>query len=191
MTVTALLAKPKERYLRRRTQSHPLFTLARMTTRHHTKDKGDLAVARVLADLVGRGVTVLLPFTEHAPFDLVAHIGDAFYRIQVKFRSAKNGRVQVLFRSSWADKHGTHHRPMPRDAVDVIAIYCPDTDITYYLNPADFRLSASVRIHPSRNGQVARVVHASACLAFPPASCTTPRTDPPDTSPELGECGAA
>ena len=147
MTVTALLAKPKEPSRVRPTPSHPVFTLRSMTTRHPTKDKGDLAVAQVLADLVARGVTVLVPFTEHAPFDLVAHTGDAFYRIQVKFRSSKNGRVVVLFRSSWADRHGTHHRPMPRRAVDVIAIYCPNTGATYYLNPADFRSSASV---PSR-----------------------------------------
>lgn len=42
---------------------------------HHTKDKGDLGVAKAYADLVGKGFDVLLPTTEHAPFDLVAHKG--------------------------------------------------------------------------------------------------------------------
>ncbi|MET0901103.1 MAG: group I intron-associated PD-(D/E)XK endonuclease [Mycobacterium sp.] len=35
---------------------------------HHTKDKGDLGVAKVHADLVSQGFTVLFPATEHAPF---------------------------------------------------------------------------------------------------------------------------
>ena len=138
-----------------------------MPTRHHTKDKGDLAVARVLGDLVGRGVTVLLPFTEHAPFDLVAYTDDSFYRIQVKFRAAKNGSVTVLFRSSWADRNGTHHRPMPRHEVDVIAVYCPDTAGVYYIDPADFLSSVSVRIEPPRNGQTARIVPALVVSGVP------------------------
>ncbi len=41
--------------------------------RHHTKDKGDLGVAKVHADLASQGFTVLFPATEHAPFDLVAY----------------------------------------------------------------------------------------------------------------------
>ncbi|WP_371815001.1 group I intron-associated PD-(D/E)XK endonuclease [Mycobacterium sp. DL440] len=40
--------------------------------RHHTKDKGELGVAKAHADLVGKGFYVLFPATEHAPFDLVA-----------------------------------------------------------------------------------------------------------------------
>ena len=46
-------------------------------TRHHTKDKGDLAVVKVQADLVEQGASVLLPLTEHAPFDLVATLPGA------------------------------------------------------------------------------------------------------------------
>jgi PD-(D/E)XK endonuclease len=41
--------------------------------RHHTKDKGDLGVAKVHADLACEGFTVLFPATEPAPFDLVAY----------------------------------------------------------------------------------------------------------------------
>ena len=93
---------------------------------------------------------MLLPFTEHAPFDLVAYLDDAFYRVQVKFRTATNGRVTVQFSSSWADRHGSHHRPMPRDEVDAVAIYCPDTMQIYYLDPSDFRSRVNVRLEPAR-----------------------------------------
>lgn len=141
-----------------------------MVTRHHTKDKGDLAVLKVLADLGERGFGALLPVTEHAPFDLVAYGSGSFYRVQVKFRAASNGRVQVAFVSSWADRHGTHKRPMSRDEVDVIAIYCPDTRECYYVDPASCRESVSLRVEPARNGQAKGVLLAERYRLMPPAS---------------------
>ena len=107
---------------------------------------------------------------------------EAFYRVQVKYRTAKQGRAVVLFRSSWADRHGTHHAPMPRSAVDVIAIYCPNTAQTYYINPHDFGSSVSVRVEASRNRQALGILSASTCLAFPPASSLGARVSRPTDS---------
>lgn len=84
--------------------------------RHHTKDKGDLGVAKAHADLVGKGYYVLFPATEHAPFDLVAYAAGTFHRIQVKYRSARAGAVRLNFRSTWADRHGAHSTPIDKDA---------------------------------------------------------------------------
>ena len=61
---------------------------------HHTKTKGDLAVAKALADLSEQGFVVLLPLTEHAPFDLVAYAASRFVRVQVKYRTAVRGCVR-------------------------------------------------------------------------------------------------
>ena len=141
-----------------------------MATRHHTKDKGDLAVVKVYADLVERGAVALLPLTEHAPFDLVAYLDATFYRVQVKYRTLTRGSVNVQFQSTWADRHGIHKRPMPRDQVDVVAIYCPDTGFTYYVNPSDFGGSVTLRVTPSRNGQQFGVLPVSKFLAMPPAT---------------------
>jgi hypothetical protein len=153
-----------------------------MATGHHTKDKGDVAVAKVLADLVERGAMVLQPFTEHAPFDLVAYSGGAFYRVQVKFRTLKGGSVYVAFRTTWADRHGIHNRPMPRHEVDVIAIYCPETGRTYYVNPLDFGLSVTVRVEPSKNSQALRVLQGTSCEVFPPPTCVGARVAHPNAS---------
>jgi hypothetical protein len=144
--------------------------LRRMTQRHHTKDKGDLAVAKVQADLIERGAVVLQPFTEHAPFDLVAYMEERFYRVQVKFRTAKQGRVIVRFSNSWADRHGTHIRPMPRHEVDAVAIYCPETMECYYVDPSEYGLSVSLRVSPAKNRQSMRVLPSSSFLEFPPAT---------------------
>ena len=137
---------------------------------HHTKDKGDLGVAKVHADLVSNGFTVLFPATEHAPFDLVAYKGARFHRLQVKYRSARGGAVTVKFRSIWADRNGTHVRPTDKNAIDVVCIYCPETDECYYVRPSAHGESVTLRIAPSRNGQQARTLDAAAFRELPPVA---------------------
>jgi hypothetical protein len=133
---------------------------------HHTKNKGDLGVAKAYADLVEQGYVVLFPATEHAPFDLVAYDG-SFHRVQVKYRSTALGAVQVRFQSFWADRNGTHAIPMDKASVDVVCIYCPETDQCYYVRPDEHRSSVTLRIAPSRNRQVIGVLTAADYRRFP------------------------
>jgi hypothetical protein len=129
-----------------------------MVVAHHTKSKGDLGVAKAHADLVGQGFIVLFPTTEHAPFDLVAYGGDGeFHRIQVKYRSARSGVVSVSFRAIWSDRAGVHVQPIDKGAIDLVCIYCPETDECYYVRPADYGGSVTVRVVPAPNGQRAGV----------------------------------
>jgi hypothetical protein len=128
---------------------------------HHTKNKGDLGVAKAYADLVGQGFIVLFPATEHAPFDLVAYDGGDFVRVQVKYRVLRRGAVVVEFASSWADRHGTHRVPMDKSEVDVVCVYCPDVDACFYVRPQEHSTSVTLRVTPSRNGQVIGVLPAS------------------------------
>lgn len=120
---------------------------------HHTKDKGDIGVAKVFADLVAKGYMVLFPATEHAAFDLVAYADPDFLRVQVKYRSARGGAVKVAFRSLWADRNGTHTRRWDKTAVDLVAIYCPEVDSCFYVDPTEFSESVTLRIGQTRNGQ--------------------------------------
>ena len=133
----------------------PLPYSARMA--HHTKDKGDLGLAKAHADLVAQAFIVLFPMTEHAPFDLVAYKAGGFERVQVKYRSVKAGVVRVVFESSWSDAHGHHTRPIDKSQVDVICIYCPDTDECYYVRPAVHGVCVSLRVTATRNNQVVGV----------------------------------
>lgn len=125
--------------------------------RHHTKDKGDLGVAYAKADLIEKGYQLLLPLTEHAPFDLVGYKDECFVRVQVKYRAAKNGVVTLAFKSWWADRHGVHMRRMNKDEVDVVCIYCPDTRRCYYVDPKQHGSHISLRIAPALNGNSANV----------------------------------
>jgi hypothetical protein len=121
---------------------------------HHTKEKGDLGVLKAQLDLFEQGFTILNPVTEHAPFDLVAYRDREFKRIQVKYKTVdKTGALTLHFRSSWADKNGTHMREIDKDEVDLYCIYCPDTDACYYLDPKDFNRSVTLRVEASKNNQ--------------------------------------
>ncbi|MBN3939256.1 MAG: hypothetical protein HWQ40_04695 [Nostoc sp. NMS9] len=53
---------------------------------HHTKNKGDIAATKAIADLTLKGYLILTPVVcEHLPFDFVAYKDDKFYKIQAKY----------------------------------------------------------------------------------------------------------
>lgn len=135
---------------------------------HHTKDKGDLGVAKVFADLVEKGFGLLFPATEHAPFDLVAYDeAGRFIRVQVKYRAARGGVIQLAFNSTWSDRHGVHKRPMDKASVDVVAIYCPDVDACFYVDPSLFGGAITLRLEPTKNCQQIGVSYADSFRELP------------------------
>ena len=136
----------------RRARSRAVHNNASMKP-HHTKDKGDLGVLHAKIDLVKKGFGILVPETEHAPFDLVAFRGDQFLRVQVKYRTMVDGRVSVRFESVWADRRGVHKVPMDKSAVDVVCIFCPDTGLCYYVDPLQHRRRVDLRILQPANNQ--------------------------------------
>ena len=125
---------------------------------HHTKEKGDLGVLKAQLDLFEQGFMILNPVTEHAPFDLVAYKRSEFKRIQVKYKSIdKYGCLTVHFRSCWADKNGSHMRTVDKTEIDLYCVYCPQTDSCYYLDPAAFNRSVTLRVETPKNNQTQKV----------------------------------
>src|SRR5690349_12295313 len=113
---------------------------------HHTKNKGDFGLFQAQLDLVKKGYGILLPMTEHEAFDLVAYKEGKFLRVQVKYRRAFNGVIRVPFFSSWADRHGVHVVQMEKTVVDLVCVYCPDTDRCYYVDPRRFGGAVLLRL---------------------------------------------
>ena len=134
---------------------------------HHTKNKGDLGVAKAFCDLVEKGYLVLFPSTEHAPFDLVAYDGERFVRIQVKYRSAVKGVLQVNWISWWADKNGSHGKLVDKGQVDVFCIYCPETDKCYYVRADEANVGLTLRIATPKNNQLQNVRFAESYTRVP------------------------
>lgn len=135
---------------------------------HHTKNKGDLGAIKAMADIAGKGWRILIPFTEHEPFDFVAYDGKRFLRVQAKYRQMKRGCAYVEFRSSWSDRKGVHHTPIDRDAIDLVCVYVPESDSCYYFDPANVDgKSITLRIEPTRNNNEKRITWARDFVEIP------------------------
>ena len=125
--------------------------------RHHTKDKGDIGLACVIADLIKHDIQVALPISEHLPFDLIAiHAKGTPLKVSVKYRVMRaSGTVRVEARSVWNDRNGTHHRRHSPGDYDVVGIYCPDTDECYYVLASELSPSGkTLRITDAGNNQI-------------------------------------
>lgn len=133
---------------------------------HHTKEKGDLGLAKAYADLVSRGYRVFFSHSEHLPFDLAVYKNGKFTRVQVKYVKLYNGTIRVRFTSTWVDRDGVHHKPVDKSEVDVYCVYCPETDRCYYLDPKKFGIDVSLRIDAAKNNQSNGVKLADDYLDF-------------------------
>jgi hypothetical protein len=121
---------------------------------HHTKVKADIGVAKVIADLTLKGYVPCIPLSEHQPYDIVVVLDDgSTYKIQVKYATLKkNGTIEVKFRTSWADKNGTHIKHYKQGDFDYYAIYCPDKEIVLYI-PNSSNYPKAIRFDKPTNNQ--------------------------------------
>lgn len=124
---------------------------------HHTKDKGDLGLIKVMCDLSEQGFKILTPFSEHLPFDLVAFspVSGKLYKVQVKYKKLSKGVVTVPLRTSFLSSEGSVAKRYKDGDFDVIAVYCPDIQSCAYLTNEDTKYlnnSATLRVEPPKVG---------------------------------------
>jgi hypothetical protein len=121
---------------------------------HHTKTKADIGLTSVISDLTKKGYVPCVPLSEHQPYDVVAITDDGnVFKLQVKYSSLKkNGTIEVRFRTSWADKNGTHIKKYLESAFDYYAIYCPEKDTVLYV-PNIPNCPKSIRFDAPANNQ--------------------------------------
>lgn len=94
---------------------------------HHTKLKGDIAVAAVIFDLTKKGYIISEPMSENAPYDLICDTGEKLLRIQVKYRENET----IPHKTSWADKNGSHSKIIDTSKIDYFALVNKDFLICY------------------------------------------------------------
>ncbi len=129
------------------------------SSRHLTKDKGDLALIKVIADLRQHGILCCLPLSEHLPFDLIAVMPDmkTLLRVQVKYRSGtKHGTVLVEFKNNYYDSKKIYWKSVDFSEVDAYAVYIPDVDQVAYFRVDDLQDavgSLTLRFEPPKNNQ--------------------------------------
>jgi hypothetical protein len=140
-----------------------------VTRYHHTKNKGDLGAIKAMADMTAKGWSVFVGLSEHQAFDFAAYRDGRFVRVQAKYRAVDSkGVLNVPFSTCWADRHGVHSVPIDRLAIDLFAIYCPDTEICYYVDPSLVEGGhIGLRVAPTRNSQAKRIKWANDFLEIP------------------------
>ena len=124
---------------------------------HHTKDKGDLGLIKVMSDLSEQGFKILTPFSEHLPFDLVAFSpkSGSLYKVQVKYKTLSRGVVSIPLRTSFLGQEGSVVKRYKDTDFDVIAVYCPDIKSCAYLSSesvAHLNNSATLRVNLPKVG---------------------------------------
>ena len=102
-----------------------------------TNQKGDIAEANVVAQLIEKGYTVSEPVNDHCRYDLVVDNGE-LNRVQVKYASLREeGRIYVSIKSSNPNTSGSNQKYYNEDEVDAFAVYCSDTDAVYWVEYDD------------------------------------------------------
>jgi len=137
---------------------------------HHTKTKGDLGASKAMADTTAKGWSVFVGLSEHQAFDFAAYREGRFLRVQAKYRAVTSGIVYLKLDSNWSDRHGVHHVPLDREAIDLLVIYVPDTERCYYIDPRQVKAATlCLRLDPCLNNNKKRITWAKDFLEIPDA----------------------
>lgn len=111
---------------------------------HHTKLKGDIAVAAVILDLTKKGYIISEPMSENASYDLICDTGEKLLRIQVKYREDE----VIPSRNSWSDKNGHHSKKIDTSKIDYFALVNKDLLVCY---PLPCMVGTSIRFKIPEN----------------------------------------
>jgi hypothetical protein len=131
--------------------------------RHKTKDKGDLGVAKAIPNLLEHNIRCCLPLSEHLPFDLIAVMPDftTLRRVQVKYRAAeKDNSIDLKFRAHYYNSKHIYTKPVNLEEIDCYAVYCPQTEVIYYLRVDEIpeaATSVTLRLGPPLNNWQTKV----------------------------------
>jgi PD-(D/E)XK endonuclease len=119
----------------------------------HPVDVGSRTEAIVLAELVRRGYSVLMPFGHNHRYDLVLDIEGSFIRVQCKTGRLRNGCVLFGAQSVRANTRKRVLRHY-KDDIEMFIVHCPETDGIYAVPIEDAtRTQGTLRIEPTANGQ--------------------------------------
>jgi hypothetical protein len=134
-----------------------------------TKEKGDLGQSLIMADLLKKGHKVLIPLGEDWRFDLLVYREYKFERIQCKFDGGNKSGKNFVFVNTRSCNNWLSNKYTAKE-IDWIAIYHKPTDLVYYVKSEYLgkfgRSAINLRLSPSINGQLKRILWAKDFLKF-------------------------
>jgi len=99
----------------------------------NTKQVGDTSEAIVLAELIGRGYTVSVPFGDNDPYDLVVDTADGLHRVQIKTGWIEDGCLRFKTGSKTTREGATVVEDYTDSDVESFAVRCGDTGELYWV----------------------------------------------------------
>lgn len=122
-----------------------------------SKSIGERTEGLVLAALLRRGKTVLLPFGDNQRYDLLVDNKDgSFTRVQCKTGRLKLGSIR--FNTYSTNQKGI--RKLYLGSADAFGVYCPETDKSYLvpmLDVANIGTTAMLRVDHPKNNQITKI----------------------------------
>lgn len=101
----------------------------------HSKHKGAMAEAKVMADLIDKGYSVAVVFDDLQPFDLITIDKEYnLYKVQVKYcKVTKSGSAVLKLENSMSNKTLLYTKKYLRSEVDIFAAYIPGYNLCLYV----------------------------------------------------------
>lgn len=100
-----------------------------------TKQKGDIGLTQIVANLELHGIKSALPIADHLPFDLIAINKNAkLSRISIKYRELRNGIIRIPLTTVYSNRNGAITNRVNLNEIDAFAVYCAQTKKCYYIS---------------------------------------------------------
>lgn len=125
-----------------------------------SKQKGNLTELQCLTAFAQLGLTVSIPYGDHARYDFVIDVGNKLYKVQCKTSSKQDeGVYSFSCRSTAANHSRAASRTYTEDEIDFFATII---DGQCYLIPVQETSSNSknLRFAPPKNGQKVGITYA-------------------------------
>src|SRR5947207_699249 len=126
-----------------------------------TNQKGAIAETAIAHEAIKLGIGVWLPLADE-PYDLILDLRPRLLRVQCKWAGRRGDVVQIPTRRCRRSREGLLQRSYGPHEIDVIAAYCPDTDLCYVL-PHELsvnRKGVYLRLEPCKSNQMRRILWA-------------------------------
>jgi len=128
----------------------------------NSKKIGERSEGMILAAFLRAGRAVLQPFGDNQRYDLVVDDEGKFTRVQCKTARWKVKGSSICFDTCSSQAHRGKGTFDYRGQADVFGVYFPDLDKVYLVPVDDVGTKeATLRLVPSKNGQLKRVRMAS------------------------------
>jgi len=135
---------------------------------HNKKTKGDIGLSYSIASATDQGWSCCIPLSEHQTYDFIAEKDGICKRVQARYTTPKNNKLDVKLKSSWADKNGNHTTKRKVGDFDTLSVYDPCSKQVYFINDKEFENNSGItlRLSTSKNGQKKGIRMADNYITF-------------------------